>query len=82
MEGVRVVQLGGVLQSSSDAHWQEIVLASDGYPFLKPTLANSEAALAHLIATDPQCVRYFIATKGLVSGNRSFDDRTYIRFVL
>lgn len=59
----------------------EIVLASDGYPFLKPTLAVSEAALAEQIANDPQNIRSFIATKGIVEGNKSFDDRTYIRFV-
>ena len=59
----------------------EIVLASDGYPFLKPALAASEAALAEQIANDPQNIRSFIATKGIVEGNKSFDDRTYIRFV-
>lgn len=59
----------------------EIVLASDGYPFLKPTLAASEAALAEQIANDPHNIRSFIATKGIVEGNKSFDDRTYIRFV-
>ena len=67
---------GTILVSSS-----EIVLASDGYPFLKPTLAASEAALAEQIANDPQNIRTFIATKGIVEGNKSFDDRTYIRFV-
>ena len=60
----------------------EIVLASDGYPFLKPTLAASEAALAEQIANDPQNIHSFIATKGIVEGNKSFDDRTYIRFSL
>lgn len=59
----------------------EIVLASDGYPFLKPTLAASEASLAEQIANDPQNIHSFIATKGIVEGNKSFDDRTYIRFV-
>lgn len=58
----------------------EIVLASDGYPFLKPTLAASEAALAEQIANDPQNIHSFIATKGIVEGNKSFDDRTYILF--
>lgn len=60
----------------------EIVLASDGYPFLKPTLAVSEAALAEQIANDPQNIRSFIATKGIVEGNKSFDDRTYIRLFI
>ena len=67
----------GTIPSSSS----EIVLASDGYPFLEPTLAASEAALAEQIANDPQNIHSFIATKGIVEGNKSFDDRTYIRFV-
>ena len=75
-EGVKVVALKTEPVSSPN----EVVLASDGDPFLKPTLADSEAALAHLIAHDPQCIHDFIATKGLVAGNKSFDDRTYIRF--
>ena len=70
------VSASGTIPSSSS----EIVLASDGYPFLKPTLAASEAALAEQIANDPQNIRSFIATKGIVEGNKSFDDRTYIRF--
>lgn len=70
------VSASGAISVSSS----EIVLASDGYPFLKPTLAASEAALAEQIANDPQNIRSFIATKGIVEGNKSFDDRTYIRF--
>lgn len=68
-EGVEVIKAKG-----------EIVLASDGYPFLKPTLAESETALAAQIASDPQNVNTFIATKGVIEGNKSFDDRTYVRF--
>ena len=66
---------GTIFVSSS-----EIVLASDGYPFLETTLAASEVALAEQIANDPQNIHSFIATKGIVEGNKSFDDRTYIRF--
>ena len=75
-EGVKVVALKTEPVSSPN----EVVLASDGYPFLKPTLAASEAALAEQIANDPQNIHSFIATKGIVEGNKSFDDRTYIRF--
>ena len=71
------VSASGTISVSSS----EIVLASDGYPFLEPTLAASEAALAEQIANDPQNIHSFIATKGIVEGNKSFDDRTYIRFV-
>lgn len=74
-EGVKVVALKTKPVSSPN----EVVLASDGYPFLKPTLAASEAALAEQIASDPQNIHSFIATKGIVEGNKSFDDRTYIR---
>ena len=57
---------------------RSVVLASDGYPSLHPTLNDSEAALAQQLANDPQNIATFIATKGLVEGNSSFDDRTYI----
>ena len=89
-EGVRVVPLK-MKQASSDIETYleehskpisspyEVVLASDGYPFLKPTLAESEEALAKQIANDPQNIKTFIATKGIVEGNKSFDDRTYVR---
>jgi hypothetical protein len=70
------VSASGTISVSSS----KIVLASDGYPFLEPTLAASEAALAEQIANDPQNIHSFIATKGIVEGNKSFDDRTYIRF--
>ena len=58
----------------------EIVLASDGYPELKPTLKESEEELANIIATDPLCYKTYFSTKVLKRGNVSFDDRTYIRF--
>ena len=47
-----------------------------------PTLCESEAALARQIERDPQNVSEFIATKGIVEGNCSFDDRAYIRLRL
>ena len=91
-EGVKIVALKmKPVSSDIETYFQEqtkpvsslneVVLASDGYPFLKPTLAASEAALAEQIANDPQNIHSFIATKGIVEGNKSFDDRTYIRFV-
>ena len=91
-EGVKIVALKTKPVSSDiETYFQEqtkpiaspneVVLASDGYPFLKPTLAASEAALAEQIANDPQNIHSFIATKGIVEGNKSFDDRSYIRFI-
>lgn len=58
----------------------EIVLASDGYPFLCPTLAESERRLSRQRADDPLNIGTFQATKAFHPGNESFDDRTYIRF--
>lgn len=60
---------------------QEIVLATDGYPVLCPSLQESEEALARQLTEDPLCIGAFRATKGLMHGRRSFDDRSYIRFV-
>lgn len=58
----------------------EIVLASDGYPFLGSTLAESESKLAEQKANDPLNIGTFKATKAFAKGNNSFDDRAYIRF--
>jgi glycerophosphoryl diester phosphodiesterase len=60
---------------------REIVLATDGYPFLRSTLAESEHELAQLLAEDPLCIHRFKATKGLMQGNKSFDDRSYLRLL-
>ena len=59
-----------------------VVLASDGYPTLLPTLRDTEKALAKQLADDPQNIRSFVATKGLVEGNKSFDDRAYVRLTV
>lgn len=60
----------------------EVVLASDGFPLLKPTLADSEAALQRLKIKDPALVSEYRSTKGFTPGYDSFDDRTYLRFVV
>ena len=60
----------------------EIVLASDGYPFLYPTLAQSEQRLAWQRENDPLNIGEFKATKAFAEGNNSFDDRAYIRFAV
>jgi len=60
----------------------EIVLASDGYPYLKSTLKESEEELSRIIKNDPLCINLFKSTKGLASGNKTFDDRTYVRFIV
>ena len=58
----------------------EIVLASDGYPVLLRTLAQSEKRLAEEIKRNPLCCDGFRSTKGIKKDCISFDDRTYIRF--
>lgn len=58
----------------------EIILASDGYPRLFPTLAASEQYLRDLLDNDPLLIRDFQATKCWHPDNDSFDDRCYIRF--
>ncbi len=58
----------------------ELVFASDGYPRLGKTLAESETMLAEQREKDPLNIGDFKATKAFLQGNNSFDDRTYIRF--
>ena len=58
----------------------EVVMATDGYPFLCPTLAESESLLQQQRRDDPLNIGRFKATKAFLPANNSFDDRTYIRF--
>ena len=60
----------------------EIVLSSDGYPFLKDTLQESEEQLENVLKNDPMCFSIYKATKGIVDGNYSFDDRCYCKFIV
>jgi hypothetical protein len=60
---------------------QTIVLVSDGYPFLHDTLEASKQALHALLQDDPLLFRLYKSTKGVQQGNRSFDDRTYVKLV-
>jgi glycerophosphoryl diester phosphodiesterase len=56
-----------------------LVLASDGYPFLLPSLAEAEQRLHTLLAADPLLFRVYRSTKGFLHGQTSFDDRAYLR---
>lgn len=71
-----------VIKVPEDA--KQIVLASDGYPELKPTLEETEKTLKEIIEEDPLCIKRHKATKGVdkEKGYVSFDDRTYLRIVL
>lgn len=70
------------VQIPQDAKY--IVLASDGYPELKPTLEETEKTLKEIIEEDPLCIRRFKSTKGVnkEKGYISFDDRSYLRLAL
>lgn len=58
----------------------ELVFATDGYPFLCPTLAESERRLGEQRQNDPLNINTFLASKAFMKGQDSFDDRTYVRF--
>lgn len=61
---------------------EELVLATDGYPRLFPTLEKTESYLQKCLAEDPLCIKKIKATKGCKPGYSSFDDRAYVRFKL
>jgi serine/threonine protein phosphatase PrpC len=73
-EGIRVLSL------SEDR--ETVVLASDGYPYLKDTLMASEQALQELLQTDPMLFRHYKTTKSVQQDNLSFDDRAYLKVLL
>ena len=59
----------------------DIVMASDGYPFLCATLDESERRLRQQRDSDPLNIGpLFQATKAFHPDFNSFDDRSYIRF--
>ena len=60
----------------------EVVLCTDGYDDPRPTLAESEEALASSLEADPlRIAGPRPGTKGLKPGCVSFDDRSYVRVV-
>ncbi len=59
---------------------EEVVLASDGYPELFPTLKETEEHLQQVLKRDPLLINEVKSTKGLRKGLVSYDDRTYLRF--
>lgn len=75
-EGIKVIKV----DTKNGGHDTDIVLATDGYPFLCSTLEKSEKKLKRQLSTDPFNILTFKATKGLMRGNQSFDDRAYVRF--
>ena len=61
---------------------KQVILASDGYPKLFSSLEATEKHLMELIKTDPLLCFEFQSTKGVRTGQESFDDRTYLRIQL
>ncbi len=73
------IPAGLVFARQVPARVTEVVLASDGYPQVLPTLRESEQALAGLLAADPLCIGPLLGTKGVLPGSASYDDRAYLR---
>lgn len=59
-----------------------IVLASDGYPVLFDTLTECEQYLRDALREDRACVRKLRGTKGVGPDKESYDDRSFISFVV
>ena len=69
------------IEIADAAHAREIVLASDGYPYVASTLEETEKVLQYVVTDDPLMYRHYPQVKGVKPGYVSFDDRTYIRFI-
>lgn len=59
-----------------------VILASDGYPELCESLAESEEKLQLQLKNNPLCDGDYRSTKGLQKNSTSFDDRAYVRFIV
>lgn len=70
MDQVKIFPVGDI---------KDIILSSDGYPHLFPTLKSSECYLMDVLTNDPLCIRQYKCTKGIIKGNYSFDDRAYLK---
>lgn len=82
MHNVRHISLGENTTPlpSGEGLGERLILASDGYPRLFPTLAETEQYLRQVLTDDPLMITLHPATKAWMEGNQSFDDRTYVRF--
>ncbi len=80
LDGITSIPKNHIHVTPLSPNTKEIVLSSDGYPSLKPTLQATEDHLAYILQEDPLCYTLYRSTKGLVQGNLSYDDRVYVRF--
>lgn len=62
------------------SHARDIVITSDGYLTPAPTLAQSEKDLFAVLRDDPLLYKNVRSVKGWLQGQKSFDDRCYVRF--
>ncbi|MBG9987673.1 hypothetical protein HZY88_01610 [Aerococcaceae bacterium DSM 111176] len=59
---------------------KEISLCSDGYPKLFKTFDETEAYLKRVLEEDPNGVDINPRMRGILPGQKSYDDRTYVSF--
>lgn len=57
----------------------ELILASDGFLKVFPELDECESYLNKVITEDPLMFKIHPSTKGLYKGQKSFDDRTFLK---
>lgn len=58
---------------------EEVVLATRGYPYVGPTLQDSEVVLRDLMQADPMGIDQVLTDDGWRLGTTGFADRTYLR---
>jgi hypothetical protein len=76
---VHVYRLRDVTSTRGNGTTHSLILASDGYPQLLPTLQDTEERLQILLRRDPLCIAELQGTKGVQPGAHSYDDRSYLR---
>lgn len=59
-----------------------VILASDGYPKIFGSLEQTEAYLQQMLKEDCFCIYNNVQTKGVMKNANSYDDRTYISFLV
>lgn len=55
---------------------------SDGYPYLKTSLEETEQTLQEILRDDPLFFRKYKSTKGITEGAVSYDDRSYVKLII
>jgi hypothetical protein len=65
-----------------ESNTKYLILASDGYPQLLPSLEASEKMLQKILREDPLFIKNYKSTKGLSKGYISYDDRAYLKIKL